>query len=479
MSKSLLHTAKFPDDLKTFDLNQLNQLADEIRTELLKIGDKCGGHLASNLGVVELTIVMHTLFESPTDKFLWDTSHQTYVHKMLTGRLDKMYTIRQDHGLSGFAKIKESEHDCFGAGHASTSLSAALGFAHARDIQKQDHHVLAVVGDSGLSGGMAFEALNNTQHLKSNFICVLNDNDMSISHPVGMMSEYMTNVRTSKVYNDVKERFEAIIENIPHIGSPLYDRIEKFVERVRGTILNVKMGVLFEEFGFRYMGPIDGHNIPLLMAALKYAKSYPGPILIHISTKKGKGYNPAENDPVKYHGVSPKKTNATKASEINESQQTVATHPDASKSFSQIFGEEMITLAKSEKNMAVITPAMIGGSGLTEFAKQFPDQLFDVGIAEEHAVTFAAGMSKGGTLPILAIYSTFLQRGYDQVIHDVCLQELPMVFAIDRAGIVGADGATHHGVFDYNYLLPIPNIVILAPKDTVECRQMLRWSQIQ
>ncbi|RAP24928.1 1-deoxy-D-xylulose-5-phosphate synthase [Candidatus Marinamargulisbacteria bacterium SCGC AG-343-K17] len=463
MSKLLLDTLTFPDALKDLSYNELLTLSDEIRHRLIDITNTVGGHLASNLGVVELTLALHTLFNSPKDKFLWDTSHQTYVHKMLTGRLNQMYTIKQYKGLSGFAKISESEHDTFGAGHASTSLSAAIGLAQARNARNEDHSVVCVLGDGGLSGGMAYEALNNIKELKGNFICILNDNDMSISPPVGAMANYMTTIRTTKVYDEMKDKFQRVFDRIPKIGTPLKRRIEKTVKRFRSSLIDIPSGVLFEEFGFKYLGPIDGHNLTAVMAALKYAKDYDGPVMLHIMTTKGKGMDVAEKNPVKYHGVSAQKTKTT---EIKEKRPT----------YTQCFGSEIIDIAEKNPNVHVITPAMREGSGLVEYEKKFPDRYYDVGIAEEHAVTFAAGLAKGGVTPVLAIYSTFLQRGFDQVIHDVCLQKLPMVFAIDRAGLVGADGPTHHGVFDYSYLLLIPNMVICAPKDGTELKQMLAWA---
>ncbi len=460
---ALLRKLNLPQDLKKLSQKDLESLAAEIREELLEIGNACGGHLASNLGVVELTLCMHAILESPKDKILFDTSHQTYVHKILTGRLDQMRTIRQEHGLSGFANIFESDHDIFGAGHASTALSAALGIAHARNLRKEKYSVFAVIGDASLSGGMSFEALNNIGKLKGNFVCILNDNNMSISKPVGNMSAYITQLRTSHSYNLAKSKFERIFHKIPKIGVPLCRKIEKTIERMRNIVLDFKVGVIFEEFGFRYLGPIDGHNIPLLMGAIKYAKSYDGPIMIHIITTKGKGHIPAEEDPIKYHGVAPKKIGLTIA-------------PPTKETFTEVFGQTCIALAKKREDLVVITPAMAGGSGLTNYAETFPDRFFDVGIAEEHAVTFCAGLVRAGIKPILAIYSTFLQRGYDQVIHDVCIQNLPVVFALDRAGIAGEDGPTHHGVFDYAYLLSIPNMMILAPKDGQELRDMMTFA---
>lgn len=462
---SLLDTLSLPHDLKKLSRSELETLASEIRVRLLEIGAACGGHLASNLGVVELTLALHVVFDSPKDKTIWDTSHQTYVHKMLTGRLSQMFTIRQDDGLSGFSNIFESEHDIFGAGHASTALSAALGVAHAREITQEQYSVISVIGDASLSGGMAFEALNNVKKLNANFICILNDNDMSISRPVGTMADYMTRIRTSPGYNQAKHKFESILDKIPRIGVPLKKRIEKVVERLRDIVLDVPVGVLFEEFGFRYLGPLDGHNISVVMAALKYAKTYPGPIMIHIMTTKGKGHSPAELDPIQYHGIAPQKKVSA----------AVKVEPKV-KTFTQVFGDEVVALGQQDPKLVVITPAMKEGSGLNKFADAFPDRFFDVGIAEEHAVTFSAGLARAGVKPLLSIYSTFLQRGYDQVIHDVCIQKLPVIFALDRAGFVGEDGQTHHGVFDMAFLLPIPNIHVLAPKDGAELQVMLRWA---
>jgi 1-deoxy-D-xylulose-5-phosphate synthase len=455
----LLDTRQFPEDLKHLSYNDLLTLAAEIRERLIDVTNAVGGHLASNLGVVELTLAMHTVFNTPEDCFLWDTSHQTYVHKMLTGRLQDMYTIKQWHGLSGFAKRSESDHDCFGAGHASTSLSAAIGIAHARNATKTRRHVVCVLGDGGLSGGMTYEALNNIRDLTGNFICILNDNDMSISPPVGAMAHYITSIRSTSLYDGLKSRFEGMLNHIPSIGTPLLRRIDKVFKHFRSGLLDVPAGVLFEEFGFKYLGPIDGHDLRLVTAMLHYAKTFDGPIMIHVITKKGKGLAIAEANPVQYHGVSA--NTAKKSSAIT---------------YTQCFGEEIVAIAATNDRVHVITPAMREGSGLVAFENAFPDRYYDVGIAEEHAVTFAAGLSVGGLCPVLAIYSTFLQRGFDQVIHDVCLQNLPMVFAIDRAGLVGADGPTHHGVFDISYLNLIPNMVICAPKDGTELRQMLQWA---
>ena len=461
MEKRLLENLSLPQDLKKLSKAKLEQLAIELREKIIEIGDVCGGHIASNLGVVELTLALHTVFDSPKDQIVWDVAHQCYPHKMLTGRQDKILTIRQFKGLSGFTKISESEHDVFGAGHSSTSISAALGLAHARDLQHKKNAVIAVIGDSSFANGMAFEALNNVEKLKTNFICILNDNDMSISKPIGSMSKYITSVRTSQVYNKAKRKFEKLFKRIPKIGVPLTRRIEKMVERLRHVVLDMKFDVLFEEFGFKYLGPLDGHDVLVMMAALKYAKSYKGPIMLHVITQKGKGYTPAEDNPTKYHGIQPKKNKGITSNLLT---------------YQEVFGEEMLKIAKKRKEVVAITPAMTEGSGLVEFAKKYAKRFYDVGIAEGHAVTFAAGLARGGLKPVLTIYSTFLQRGFDQVVHDVCLQNLGVVLAIDRAGFVGADGPTHHGIFDYSYLLPIPNLTILAPKDGTELRQMLNWA---
>ena len=460
MAVSLDHLT-LPKDLAHLSIQQLETLCQEIRERLIQISETCGGHLASNLGVVELTVALHALFNSPIDRLVFDTSHQTYVHKMLTGRLDRMFTIRQDNGLAGFAKIDESEHDQFGAGHASTALSAALGMAVARNIQQATYHVVAIFGDASLSGGMAFEAMNNVECIgKTNFIGILNDNDMSISHPVGTMSDTITRIRTSPTYQDIRHRVDSLLTRLPRIGHPMNQTVDRLIQRLRDIVIPEKVGVIFEEFGFKYIGPIDGHNLPMLIIALRYAKTYPGPVLIHVITKKGKGLPEAENDPIHFHGIAPK-TNAPQ------------TKPAT---FTSVFGSETEAIMGEHPDLVVITPAMTGGSGLTKVANAFPSRFFDVGIAEEHAVTFAAGIARAGVKPLLAIYSTFLQRGYDQVLHDVCIQDLPVMMALDRAGLVGEDGPTHHGVFDIAYLLPLPNMVLLAPKDGSELKAMMHWA---
>ncbi len=450
-------------DLRTLSQSDLQILVEELQVFLVKLGEQCGGHLASNLGVIELTLALHLVFDTPHDKFVWDVSHQCYIHKLLTGRRDALFSIRQYNGLSGFAKMAESPHDSFGAGHAGTALSAALGMAHARDLANQSHAVISVMGDGTLSNGMVFEALNNIGNLNTNFICILNDNDMSISKPTGSLATYMTQLRTSKAYDLIWKKTDQLLSKMPAISQPLTQRIEKALSHFRDLVLNVKVDVLFEEFGFKYLGPLDGHDLPTLVTTLHYAKTYPGPIMIHVVTKKGHGYAQAEADPLRYHGVSPKKKPS----------------PLPQKTYSQLLGDSLIAIAEKTPDLIVVTPAMSVGSGLVNYSERFPKQFIDVGIAEEHAVTYCAGIASAGGIPVLAIYSTFLQRGYDQLIHDVCLQDLPVIFAIDRAGLVGEDGPTHHGVFDYAFMLSIPNLVVLAPKDGVELTAMLWWATTQ
>ncbi|NQU35189.1 MAG: 1-deoxy-D-xylulose-5-phosphate synthase [Bacteroidetes bacterium] len=464
MKSNLLDTLDFPSSLKKLSAKELDNLCHEIRELLISIVVKNGGHLASNLGVVELTVALHTVLDSPNDKILWDVSHQAYVHKILTGRKNELHTIRQTGGLSGFVNRKESPHDIFGAGHASTSLSAALGIAKARDIKGDDYSVFAVIGDGAMSGGLALEAINNvSEQVKGNFVVVLNDNEMSISRPVGSLASAITRIRTSSPYLSLKHQIENVVGRIPKIGHPLNRKIEKLVERTKNMITDFKVGVIFEELGFRYLGPIDGHNIPLLMSAFSYAKNTEQPVLIHVMTKKGKGYGPCEKDPVHFHGIGPS---------VDKKAIQEAKGP----SYSQVFGDTLCQLAKNNQKICAITAAMTSGTGLESFYNTFPERFFDVGIAEEHAVTFAAGLASQGMKPVVAIYSTFLQRAYDQVIHDVCLQNLPVVFMLDRAGLVGPDGPTHHGVFDIAFLRSIPNMVVMAPKDTHELKAMLQFA---
>ena len=455
----ILETINKPQDLKKLSIEQMKVLAAEIRQLLIASVAKTGGHLAPSLGVVELTLVLHKIFNSPVDKIVWDVGHQAYVHKILTGRRDEFGTLRQFGGISGFPKPNESEHDSFGTGHSSTSISAALGMALARDIKGEKHDVLAVIGDGSLTGGQAYEALNHAGHSGTNMIVILNDNEMSIAKNVGAMSEYLSKMRTEPKYTKVKQDVDFLLRRIPAIG----ESVAKTVERVKDSLRYLLVpGMLFEELGFNYIGPIDGHNIELLTEVLEKAKRMQGPILIHVLTCKGKGYKPAENNPGKFHGVGPY---CVESGELLNSSTTPT--------YTSVFGDTLIELAKQDSRIVAITAAMPEGTGLKKFAMQFPKRFFDVGIAEQNAVTMAAGMAIKGMKPIVALYSTFAQRAYDQILHDVCLQKLPVIFALDRAGIVGEDGPTHHGVFDYSYLRHIPNLVIMAPKDENELRHMM------
>lgn len=442
---SILSTIESPADLNDLELSQLRQLANELREYILTTVSQVGGHLSSNLGSIELTVALHHVFEAPTDKIIWDVGHQTYAHKVLTGRREQLATIRQIGGISGFPKRDESEYDCFGTAHASTSISAALGMVAAGTAGK----VVAVIGDGALSGGMAFEALNNAGARKDlDLLVILNDNDMSISPAVGALRQNLAKILSSTLYAKVRSGSGQVMP------PSLKEFALKAEEHLKGMVLP---GTLFEEFGFDYYGPINGHDMEALVSMLKQIRNRKGPRLLHIATIKGKGLPEAEQDPVKHHGVSAPKSKKQ------------ATPP----TYSQVFGHWACTTAATNVKLVCITPAMREGSGLVEFAQQFPDRYYDTGIAEQHAVTFAAGLAVGGMRPVLAIYSTFLQRGYDQLIHDVCLQNLPVVFAIDRAGFVGADGATHHGAFDLSYMLCIPNLTVLIPADEEQCWRML------
>lgn len=459
MSK-LLDTINGPKDLKHFSLVQLEQLAEEIRELLIHTVAATGGHLAPNLGVVELTLALHRMYDSPKDKFIWDVGHQAYVHKILTGRRADFSTLRTANGISGFPKRSESEHDAFGAGHSSTSISSALGIALARDISRENYNVVAIIGDGSLTGGEAYEALNHAGHLGVNFTVILNDNEMSIAKNVGAISEYLAKMRTAPTYSKVKRDIDFLLRSIPAIG----DKVAKTVDRLKGSLKYLLVpGILFEELGFTYFGPIDGHNIPSVLDVLDKAKSIKGPVLIHMVTHKGKGYLPAEINPDKFHGVGPY------CVETGE----IITASGGSPSYTQVFGNTLIKLAEHNPDIVAITAAMPDGTGLKNFSVKYPKRFFDVGIAEQHAVTMAAGLASQGKRPVIAIYSTFMQRAYDQILHDVCLQNLPVILALDRAGIVGEDGPTHHGVFDYSFLRHIPNIIIMAPKDENELQHML------
>lgn len=456
-----LSEIKSPAEIKKLSISELEELAKEIRQVIISTVAKTGGHLAPNLGVVELTLALHYVFDSPRDKIIFDVGHQCYAHKLLTGRYNRFHTLRRFGGISGYPQREESEHDIFNTGHASTAISAALGIACARDLKKEKFHVIAVVGDGAMTGGLAYEALNNAGHLRKDLIVVLNDNEMSISRNVGGIASYLNRIITDRRYNLLQQRLTTFTEKIPIIGSKmifLKRGIEKFI---KGLFTS---GVFFEELGFRYFGPVDGHNLATLIDIFSKVKEFSGPVLIHVVTKKGKGYPPAELNPEKWHGTAPFPidNHDMMAEEII--------------TYSDIFGETIVKLAKEDKRIIAITAAMAPGTGLKKFAQTFPERFFDVGIAEEHAVTFAAGLACEGFKPVVAIYSTFLQRAYDQIVHDVCLQNLPVIFAIDRAGIVAGDGYTHQGVLDLSYLRSIPNMTILAPKDEFELEQMLAFA---
>lgn len=455
----LLDQIHLPNQLSNLELQQLDRLAQEIRAELITTLSQNGGHLAPNLGVVELTLALHSVFDSPKDKIIWDVGHQSYVHKILTGRKEEFKTIRCFKGLSGFPKPSESIYDCFGTGHSSTSISAALAFAQARDLKKDDYDVIAVIGDGSMTGGMAFEALNHAGHLGTDLIVILNDNEMSISPNVGALTSHLSKLRTDPTYYKLKEDIDSLLRKIPAIGGAMAKTVERVKDSLKYLIV---AGIFFEELGFTYLGPIDGHNIAILKKVLKNAKSIKGPVLVHAVTKKGKGYKPAEENPDKFHGIGP--FDVTTGKPLKKT--SIPT-------YTEIFGQTILDLAEKNTEIVGITAAMVDGTGLKPFAKKFPDRFFDVGIAEQHAVTFAAGLAAAGLRPVVAIYSSFFQRAYDQIVHDVCLQNLPVVFIIDRGGLVGEDGPTHHGVFDYSYLRPIPNITMMAPKDENELKHML------
>ncbi len=458
--ESLLDQIHSPEDIKKLNQADLDRLAVEIREYIIQTVSETGGHLASNLGVVELTMALHRVYNSPKDKFIWDVGHQAYIHKLLTGRKEELKGIRSLGGISGFPKRAESPHDIFETGHSSTSISAALGLAKARDLAGEDYHVVAVIGDGALTGGMAFEALNHAGDFPTKLIVILNDNNMSISSNIGGMSNYLSKIRTVPAYFQFKARMESILKKIPLLGSTIFNSAEKLRNWFKYLLVP---GIIFEELGFKYFGPIDGHNIQNLEYVLKRAKSYNGyPVLIHVITQKGKGYEKAENEPEKYHGVNPFDIQTGKSKSASKG-----------RSYSNVFGDWIAEAALRDQRITAVTAAMPDGTGLTKFAKLHKERFFDVGIAEQHAVTFSAGLAVGGYKPYFAVYSTFLQRGYDQIVHDVCLQKLPVTFAVDRAGLVGPDGETHHGVFDISYLRHMPNMILMSPKDGKEMEEML------
>ena len=456
----LLDTINSPADVKKLDIEQLKQLAQEIRQLLINVISHTGGHLAPNLGVVELTLALHKVFSTPRDKLVFDVGHQSYIHKIITGRREQFPTLRQYGGLSGFPKRSESEHDAFGTGHSSTSISAALGMACARDLQGEDYNVVAIIGDGSMTGGMAFEALNNAGTLHKKMVVVLNDNEMSISKNVGAMSEYLYQLRTGETYNKIKNDIEDWLKN-KEFGTDVL----KAIRRLKGSVKYLMVPTsIFEELGFTYLGPVDGHDLHSLLEVLQAAKKIDGPVMVHVLTKKGKGYKPAEDKPNKFHGTGP--------FDIATGQKI--TKPGAPATYTEVFGKTLTELADTDKKIVGITAAMPDGTGLNIFAQAHKDRFFDVGIAEQHAVTAAAGMAAAGMKPVTAIYSTFMQRAYDSVLHDICMQKLHVTMCLDRAGLVGDDGYTHHGVFDYAYLRSIPNMTIMAPKDENELRHMLK-----
>jgi 1-deoxy-D-xylulose-5-phosphate synthase len=453
---------KLPDDIKSMDENSLELLSTGIRAFLIDTISKTGGHLASNLGVVEISVGLHKIFDFPKDKLIWDVGHQSYIHKILTGRADQFSTLRQNDGMSGFPKRSESEYDVYDTGHSSTSISAAMGLAVARDLNKSDEEVIAVIGDGAMTGGPSFEALNNLGSLGSKVIIVLNDNGMSISEINGGLSEHLSKLRTSSEYQNTKNNIKKAINKIPDLGKPLSKGIAGLKRAVKYAIFSG--GVIFEELGITYLGPFDGNNMSDVLRGLNQAKNAPGPVLVHFITKKGKGYKQAEQNPDKFHGIGA------------FDKETGASLSQSKTSYSEIFGNKMFELAEKNDKLVALTAAMCTATGLDQMRDRFPKRVFDVGIAEAHACIFAAGLALGGMHPVVAIYSSFLQRAYDEIIEDVCLQKLPVTFTIDRAGIVGADGETHHGIFDLSYLLPLPNMTVLAPCDAHQLEDMLEYA---
>ena len=457
----MLEKIQKPNDIKKIPADQLPALAEEIREFIIESLSKTGGHLASNLGVVELTIAMHRVFDLPKDKLIWDVGHQSYTHKILTGRKDGFETLRREGGISGFPKRSESDCDVFDTGHSSTSISAGVGYVRARELKKENYSVVSIIGDGALTGGMAYEALNNAASLKSNFIIVLNDNEMSITENVGGMSSYLSGLRTASAYTGFKMDVTKALNRIPGIGPGMVDAMGKTKSSIKQIIIP---GMLFEDMGLTYLGPVDGHNIPQLIKTFQEAKRFEGPILVHVLTQKGRGYEPAMRHPARFHGAGP--FDVKTGLPVGKSNPT----------YTDVFSTVMRKMGDRRKDVAAVTAAMMTGVGLKRFSNMFPDRCFDVGIAEEHAVTFAAALSLGGITPVVAIYSSFLQRAYDQIMHDVCMQNLHVVFAIDRAGLVGYDGETHHGIFDLSYLGSMPNMTILAPKNLWELSDMIKFA---
>ncbi len=458
----MLERINGPQDIKALNDKELKILAKEIRRFLVKKISVTGGHLASNLGVVELTMAIFKVFDLPRDKVIWDVGHQSYTHKILSGRKDAFDELRQFGGISGFPKTKESPCDSFNTGHSSTSISAGLGMALGRDLKGEDYHVISIIGDGALTGGMAYEALNNAARIKHNFIIILNDNNMSISENVGGISSYLGNLRTATGYNKLKKDVNEFLDDIPVVGPKIVDKIIRTKQGIKQLLIP---GMFFEDMGITYLGPVDGHDIKKLCRTLKQAKRVDHAVLVHVLTKKGKGYRPAEENPSAFHGVDPFDVKTGEPLVKKE-------YP----TYTDVFAEELVRLAEKDKKIVAVTAAMPDGTGLNSFKERFPDRFFDVGIAEAHAVTSAAGMAAAGLKPVVAVYSSFLQRGYDQILHDVCLQNLPVVFAVDRAGLVGNDGETHQGIFDLSYLTSIPNMTVMAPKNRWELERELEFA---
>ncbi len=463
MAGKLLDRIEYPEDIKKLSIPQLSQLAEELREYLVNVVSKTGGHLAPSLGVVELTLALHYVLNAPRDKIVWDVGHQAYIHKIITGRKDRLHTIRQYGGISGFTKIEESEYDTFGVGHASTSISAALGMAYVRDYQKEDYKVITVIGDGALTGGISFEGLNNAGASGKDIIIILNDNKMSISPNVGAISSYLTSMKSNPLYNRIKNDIWKLTGKMASVGVNIRKTVRHLEIAVKAAITP---GILFEQFGFRYFGPIDGHNLSQLIRTLQDIKVLHGPIFLHVVTVKGKGYKPAEEDAPKFHGLGA----FDKFTGMTLSKSTTF-------SYTKVFGKTLVDIANKDKRIIGITAAMPAGTGMEFMKEAHPDRFIDVGIAEQHAVTFAAGLAVSGYKPVVAIYSSFLQRAFDQVVHDIGIQKLPVVFALDRGGLVGEDGPTHHGVFDLSYLRIIPNFVVMAPKDEAELQDML-WTAV-
>ena len=458
----ILDKIKKPNDIHKIPLAEFPQLAEEIRSFLIESVSRTGGHLASNLGVVELTLALHNVLDFPDDKLIWDVGHQAYTHKILTGRKGEFETLRKEGGLSGFPKRGESNCDSFDAGHSSDSISAGLGYVHARDLLGENYHVVSVIGDGALTGGMAYEALNNAAELDTNFIIVLNDNNMSISPNVGGMSNYLSAIRTAEAYTGMKMSLNKAVKKIPRVGTAMVDAVRRTKSSIKQLFIP---GMLFENMGLTYLGPVDGHNMRQMMRLFNEAKRVKGPVVVHVLTEKGRGYEPARQNPDMFHGIGPFDIKTGKP-----------TQKKVCPGYTDVFADALCQVAAEEEKLVAITAAMPDGTGLKKFSQRFPDRFFDVGIAEEHAVSFAAGLALGGVIPVVAIYSSFLQRAVDQMLHDVCMQKLHVIFAVDRAGLVGADGETHQGNFDISYLSMMPGMTVMAPKNDWELKEMLRFA---